>query len=208
MKRYILKVELDQVTPSVWRRFIVPAHISLDRLHDVIQIVMGWHDYHLYEFDIGTKIYTEGPESKDDGLEAGRYTLQELAKRKGRTISYRYDFGDNWTHTVTLEQVIGEDQFVNELSKEEEFKLFRIPLMCMDGQKACPPEDVGGIFGYQEFCEAISNPDHERHKEFADWYESVDFFAKPFEIDRFNKDRVNAELNKYLRWSRGRMRAF
>lgn len=208
MKRYILKIELDQVNPSVWRRFIVPAHISLDRLHDVIQIVMGWFDYHLYEFSIGTKIYTENPKSKEDGLEAAKYLLEELVKRKGRTISYRYDFGDNWTHTVTLEQIIGEDQFVNELSKEEELRLFRVPLMCMDGQRSCPPEDVGGIFGYQEFCEAIKTPAHERHKELIDWYEHVDFFPKPFDIDRFDKDQVNAELNKYLRWSRGRIRAF
>ena len=208
MKRYILKVELDQISPSVWRRFIVPAHISLDRLHDVLQIVMGWHDYHLYEFGIGTKVYTEGPESKEDGLEAGKYTLEELVKRKGRTISYRYDFGDDWTHTITLEQIVGKEQFVSELSKEEELKLFRIPLMCMEGQGACPPEDVGGIFGYQEFCEAIKNPGHARHKEFSDWYEHIDFFTKPFDMSRFNKDQINVELNKYLRWSRERMRFF
>lgn len=208
MKRYILKIELDQVNPSVWRRFIVPAHISLDRLHDVIQIVMGWFDYHLYEFRIGTKIYTENPETKEDGLEAAKFLLEELVKRRGTTISYRYDFGDNGTHTVTLEQIVGEDQFVSELNKEEELRLFRVPLMCMDGQKSCPPEDVGGIFGYQEFCEAIKNPAHDRHKELTDWYEHVDFFPKPFDIDRFEKDHVNAELNKYLRWSRGRIRAF
>jgi hypothetical protein len=78
----------------------------------------------------------------------------------------------------------------------------------MDGQRACPPEDVGGIFGYQEFCEAIKNPGHDRHKELTDWYGHVDFFAKPFDIDRFDKDQVNAELNKYLRWSRERIRVF
>lgn len=208
MKRYILKVELDQVTPSVWRKFIVPAHISLDRLHDVLQIVMGWFDYHLYEFVIGTKVYTEAPESKEDGLEAGKYALEELVKRKGRTISYSYDFGDNWTHTIKLEQIIQEDQFVSELCEEERLRLLQVPLMCMEGQGACPPEDVGGIFGYEEFCEAISNPDHARHKECTDWYEDVYFFAQPFDRDRFDKDQVNVELNKYLRWSRGRIRPF
>lgn len=204
MKRYILRVELDHVSPNVWRRIIVPAHISLDRLHDVIQIAMGWFDYHLYEFGIGTKIYTEAPESKEDGLEAARYTLEELVKKKGRTFSYRYDFGDNWVHIITLEQMIGEGQFVSELSKEEELRLFRVPLMCMDGARSCPPEDVGGIFGYQEFCEAVINPKHDRHKELGEWYDSIAFFKRPFDAEYFDKDYVNFELNKYLRWSRSR----
>ena len=208
MKRYILKVELDHVSLPVWRRIIVPAHTSLDRLHDMIQIVMGWFDSHLYEFSIGTKMYTEEPESREDGLEATKYTLEELVKRKNRTFSYRYDFGDNWIHIITLEQIVGEDQFVSELSKEEELRLFRVPLMCMDGAGTCPPEDVGGVYGYQEFCEAIANPKHARHKEMTDWYNSIDFFKKPFDAEFFDKDSVNAELSKYLRWSRTRRRFF
>ncbi len=208
MKRYILKVELDRVSLPVWRRIIVPAHISLDRLHDVLQIVLGWFDYHLYEFGIGTKTYTEAPESKDDGLDAAKYTLEELVKKKGKTFAYRYDFGDNWVHIITLEQIVGEDQFVSELSKEEELGLVRIPLMCMDGARACPPEDIGGAFGYQEFCEAITNSKHHRHKELAGWYDSITFFKKPFDAEFFDKGVVNAELGKYLRWSRTRRRFF
>ena len=72
---YLLKILLLDIEPSIWRRFVVPASITLDRLHDVIQIVMGWTDSHLHEFTIGNKRYTEYPQSKEDGLECGRYRL-------------------------------------------------------------------------------------------------------------------------------------
>ena len=72
---YLLKIRLLEIEPEIWRRFVVPADITLDRLHDVIQIVMGWTDSHLHEFTIGKKRYTEYPESKEDGLECGRYRL-------------------------------------------------------------------------------------------------------------------------------------
>jgi hypothetical protein len=95
---YLLKIQLLDIEPSIWRRFVVPASITLDRLHDVIQIVMVWTDSHLHEFTIGNKRYTEYPQSKEDGLVCGRYRLGDLIKQKGRTFSYLYDFGDGWEH--------------------------------------------------------------------------------------------------------------
>jgi hypothetical protein len=85
---YLLKIRLLEIEPEIWRRFVVPAGITLDRLHDIIQIVMGWTDSHLHEFTIGKKRYTEYPESKEDGLECGRYRLGDLIKQKGRTFNY------------------------------------------------------------------------------------------------------------------------
>ena len=92
---YLLKIQLLDIEPVIWRRFAVPASITLDRLHDIIQIVMGWTDSHLHEFTIGNKRYTEYPESKGDGLVCGRYRLGDLIKQKGRTFRYLYDFGDS-----------------------------------------------------------------------------------------------------------------
>ena len=101
---YLMKIQLLDIEPVIWRRFVVPANITLDRLHDVIQIVMGWTDSHLHEFTIGNKRYTEYPESKEDGLVCGRYRLGDLIKQKGRTFSYLYDFGDSWEHELALEE--------------------------------------------------------------------------------------------------------
>jgi len=95
---YLLKIQLLDIEPAIWRRFVVPASI------DVIQIVMGWTDSHLHEFTIGNKRYTEYPESKEDGLVCGRYRLGDLIKQKGRTFSYLYDFGDSWEHEIVLEE--------------------------------------------------------------------------------------------------------
>ena len=92
---YQLKIQLLDIEPAIWRRFVVPANITLDRLHDVIQVVMGWTDSHLHEFTIGNKRYTEYPESKEDGLVCGRYRLGDLIKQKGRIFHYLYDFNNN-----------------------------------------------------------------------------------------------------------------
>lgn len=73
---------------------------------------------------------------------------------------------------------------------------------------ACPPEDVGGVYGYEEFCEAMTNPTHDNHKKFTDCYNSIAFFKKPFDPEFFDKNSVNDELNKYLRWSRSRQQPF
>jgi hypothetical protein len=83
---YQLNIRLLDIEPAIWRRFVVPADITLDRLHDVIQIVMGWDDSHLHEFTIGKKRYTEFPESEEEGLESGQYRLGDLIRQKGPDI--------------------------------------------------------------------------------------------------------------------------
>jgi hypothetical protein len=165
---------------------VVPASITLDRLHDVIQIVMGWIDSHLHEFTIGNKRYTEYPESKEDGLVCGRYRIGDLIKQKGRTFSYLYDFGDSWEHELVLE----ESRYFNPDMRTE--------LACLDGERACPPEDVGGIPGYFEFCNALKDPSHEEHESFMEWS------GGDFDSELFDSESVNWELMKYRRWSRDR----
>ncbi len=183
---YLLKIRLLDIEPEIWRRFVIPASITLDRLHDVIQIVMGWTDTHIHEFTIGKKRYTEYPESEEDGLVCGRYRLGDLIKQKGRTFSYLYDFGDEWEHELTIE----ESRYFNpELRTEIE---------CLDGAGACPPEDVGGVPGYYEFCKALKDPDHEEHETLVEWA------GGDYDSERFDSDEANWGLMMYLRWSRDR----
>jgi hypothetical protein len=183
---YLLKIQLLGVEPAVWRRFVVPSSITLDRLHDIVQIVMGWTDSHLHEFTIGKKRYTEYPESKEDGLVCGRYRLGDLIKQKGRTFRYLYDFGDSWEHELVLE----ESRYFN--------PGLRTKLACFEGERACPPEDVGGIPGYFEFCNALKDPGHGEHESYMEWS------GGDFDSEQFDSESVNWELMKYLRWSRDR----
>lgn len=183
---YLLKIQLLDIEPAILRRFVVPASITLDRLHDVIQIVMGWTDSHLHEFTIGDKRYTEYPESKEEGLACGRYRLGDLIKQKGRTFHYLYDFGDGWEHELVLEE--------SRYSHPE----LRTELACLDGQRSCPPEDVGGVPGYFEFLNALKDPNHEEHESYTEWS------GGNFDSERFDPESINWELMKYLRWSRDR----
>ncbi|MEA2109826.1 MAG: plasmid pRiA4b ORF-3 family protein [Pseudomonadota bacterium] len=183
---YLLKIQLLDIELVIWRRFAVPASITLDRLHDVIQIVMGWTDSHLREFTIGNKRYTEYPESKEDGLVCGRYRLGDLIKQKGRTFRYLYDFGDSWDHELVLE----ENRYFNPEPRTE--------LACLEGERACPPEDVGGVPGYFEFCNALNDPSHEEHESYMEWS------GGDYDSERFDSESINWELIKYLRWSRDR----
>jgi len=187
---HLLKIHLLDIEPAVWRRFVVPASITLDRLHDVIQIVMGWTDSHLHEFTIGNKRYTEYPESKEDGLACGRYRLGDLIKQKGRIFRYLYDFGDSWEHELVLE----ESRYFNPEMRTE--------LVCLEGERGCPPEDVGGVPGYFEFLNVLKDPNHEEHESYTEWS------GGNYDSERFDPESINWELMKYLRWSRDRYQSW
>jgi hypothetical protein len=191
-RMYLLTIRLYGIELDIWRRFVVPGDITLDRLHDVIQIVMGWQDYHLHTFTIGKKRYTENPESKEDGAREDRYRLVDLIKQKGRTFAYEYDFGDDWRHTITIE----DSRYSN--------PGLQAPLACLDGAGACPPEDVGGVPGYHEFLKALKDPRHAEHENYKEWISGHPCYHGNYDSERFDIDAVNDELLKYLRWSRYR----
>ncbi|MBL8891434.1 MAG: plasmid pRiA4b ORF-3 family protein [Planctomycetaceae bacterium] len=172
---YQFKVTLFGVEPAVWRRIqIWPC--SLDKLHEYIQTAMGWTNSHLYRFEINGQHYGD-PELLDDGFgdfDYGDSTKTALAKILPRTgehfrFNYEYDFGDGWVHEVLFE---GCPKF-NPKAK--------YPL-CLEGARACPPEDCGGIGGYEDFLEAIGNPKHGDHKRMRQWiggrFDSAAFDAK------------------------------
>jgi Plasmid pRiA4b ORF-3-like protein len=190
---YQLKIELAWIEPTIWRRFIVPEDITLDRLHDVIQIVMSWMESHLHEFNIGGKRYTENPESPEDNLEESPVRLNDVITKAGMEFSYVYDFGDDWMHKITVEKIMKtQPKNVNQI------------IWCIEGKRNCPPEDVGGPHGYEMFCKAIKYKKHPEHESYKRWYSETEWYPEEFDPESFNQNNVNLELSKYLRWSRPR----
>ena len=154
-----LKITLDDVKPAVLRRIEVPFNIRLDRLHLAIQAAMGWTNTHLYEIrarDVGWGIpdrdWGDGP------LDARKANLGDVLEDVGtKTLRYLYDFGDGWEHTIKVERLIDPEPGA-------------LYPRLIEASGRCPPEDIGGPWGYAEFLEAIGNPKHERHDEFKEWF--------------------------------------
>ncbi len=179
---YQLKISLQGAKPPIWRRAQVPGSITLDELHEVIQHCMGWMDYHLHQFQIGDFLY--GPELDDswDSIPTRReetYTLHRLADSLAPAFYYTYDFGDDWRHRIVVEKTL----------PASDGKPYPV---LVKGKRACPPEDVGGIWGYQQFLETYQDPDHEEYAAMREW-------AGPdFDPEQFSKEEIE-EINLGLR---------
>jgi hypothetical protein len=155
-----LKITLDHVKPAVLRRLEIPFDIRLDRLHLTIQAAMGWTNSHLYEIRAGdVRWSTPYPDADWAGefLDARKARLGDVLEDVGvKTLRYLYDFGDGWEHTIKIERLI-----------DPEPGALYPRLVLANGR--CPPEDVGGPWGYAELLEAIHDPKHERHSDLSDW---------------------------------------
>jgi len=180
---YQLKISLLYSKPSIWRRVLVPATMKLSRLHEVIQLSMGWTDTHLHQFLIGNNFYGPPDQDNDWGeektLNEKKFKLCDLEAAIGKRCMYDYDFGDNWQHKIKLEKVVPAEE-----------KPPAHPVL-LAGKRACPPEDIGGIPGYEDFLEAIGDPAHEAHEEMLEWYGGDDFDA-----DFLDMKEINRLLNK------------
>ncbi|WAW10383.1 plasmid pRiA4b ORF-3 family protein [Oxalobacter vibrioformis] len=176
------KIELNEITPAIWRRFFVPADLTLETLHTIIQIVMGWENYHLYEFVISGKCYIPESENTKD-LEPSHHQLISLDLKKGQSFSYVYDFGDNWRHTITLE---------NDTYKPDR-RTTRL-IKCLEGAEACPPEDCGGPLGYMDFYEAMIAPKNKHHFEVREWH--LEQVGISFDGNKFDQKQINRQLQK------------
>lgn len=152
-----LKISLDQVEPTVMRRVVVPFRIRLSRLHEVLQAAMGWTNRHLYEFRMGDVGFGLPEEEWGDGpIDVRRVSLLSAVQDTGaKSFKYLYDFGDGWTHSIKTERTfpaIGMER-----------------PMLLEAAGRCPPEDIGGPWGYQQFREALADPAHQRHTERFEW---------------------------------------
>lgn len=170
---YRLKVILRGSRPSIWRRVEIDADVTLFRLHEVLQVVMGWTDSHLHQFRRGSTYYGQSdPEFGMHRENERRIRLREVLRKPKDRMIYEYDFGDGWEHDILLEAsdaVPGGPP----------------PVRVLAGKGACPPEDVGGVGGYDRFLEAIRDPKHPEHREMLEWGGRFDPDA--FEIDEINK---------------------
>ena len=174
-----LHVELEEIEPPVWRRIDVPGDITLRRLHDVLQLVMGWQDSHLHCFEIHGVRYGFGDNEYDeDEREDDRVLLCDVAHHAGEEFRYEYDYGDDWQHRIVVEQI------------RRDVPPVAVPRL-LDGARACPPEDCGGVYGYYELLEAIADPDHEEHDALLEW---VGGRYDPEEYDVAAHDRALALL--------------
>lgn len=176
---YELKVTLDDVRPPVWRTFRIPASASLFDLHCVLQVVMGWGNGHLHEFTQGKKRYMlpdpDGMAEDMGALDEEDFVVADLLRRPMQKLTYGYDFGDGWEHTVTLVATHqdGED------------------LACLAGSGTCPPEDCGGPVGYAHFLDVIADKRHPEHRDMKEWIgDLIEDYRDPTvcPIDRINDD--------------------
>ena len=170
---YQIKVTLKGSKPPVWRRFNIVSDVSLQDLHWVLQAVLGWEDYHLHEFRAAKKFFGEvTPDSDEYTIEESEVALSSVLTRVKQKLTYIYDFGDDWQHEIVLEKKVPYAPGA--------------PLVkCLAGERACPPEDCGGLWGFDHYLEAISDPNHPDHNEMLDWLEDYDPDA--FDLDEINR---------------------
>ena len=176
---YQIKISLIGAKPPVWRTVLVPSDLDLGAFHDVIQVAMGWTDSHLHQFMDDKKSY--GIPDDDFELEMEdetKYKLSQLLKKEKDTITYEYDFGDSWEHKILLEKILPDD------GKS-------VLPVCIKGKRACPPEDCGGIWGYEDLLEAISNPNHPEHEDMLEW------LGEEFDPEEFDLEEINDDLTEY-----------
>ena len=177
MKNYRLRITLEDIQPPIWREVIVPGAITLAKLHSVIQITMGWGNYHIYLFEARGCRYGEGvaewSEYDQRVVNAKHTLLQDVAPRKGAAFLYTYDMGDGWNHQVRVEEIT-------------EGKADKV--RCLAGARSCPPEDCGGPIGYEELLEIIFDPKHPEHGERKEW------LGEGFSPEAFDLQAVNRRL--------------
>lgn len=170
---YQLKISLTFSDPLIWRRFRVPSTMTLAGLHRVIQTCMGWQDAHLHQFLVGKIFYDQPVPGKRKEYDESKFQLHELEEGMHFLFTYIYDTGDGWEHEIELEEVIPPGQ--------GECK----PVL-LEGSGACPPEDVGGIPGYERFLNALKDPGHKEHREMVNWYGGEDFDPDFLDIQLIN----------------------
>lgn len=171
---YQLKVTLRDSKPPIWRRIQVPATISLYKLHHILQVAMGWTDSHLHQFIVGNTYYgVPDPEWDLDVKNEQRVKLNQIAPQEQAKFTYEYDFGDSWLHEIVVEKIM----------PPEEGQHYPV---CIKGRRACPPEDCGGIWGYDSFVEAIRDPSHPEHDEMLEWV-GGEFAPEAFDLEAVNQ---------------------
>jgi hypothetical protein len=173
-----LRIQLRNIQPEIWRRLLVPAEVPLGVLHEAIQVAFGWHNSHLHDFLIGNVRFGMAD------VEEEIFCVDEIAApvgavaNVGTTFLYRYDFGDDWEHDVTVERVsVDESEGIQ----------------CTGGARSCPPEDCGGPSGYGNLLGILADPSHPEHRESKTWA------GRRFDPEKFDMPAVNRKLGSLSR---------
>lgn len=193
-KPIALRIELQEVTPLVWRRVLVSNQWTLASLHGYLQWIMGWTDSHAHEFQVGEAVVAPDwwiNEVRHDA-DTGRYrderriSVAAVASELGTRgeFEYRYDMGDGWRHRIVIEP----------LPTLVESSDLMLPV-CLAGENACPPEDIGGPPGYELLLEILGNPRHEQYADMVRWVGGV-FDPKGFDLNRLNRDYKGAKKRR------------
>ncbi len=186
MKKVLqLKIQITGIVkPPVWRRIVISDDLSFLQLHEVIQAAFGWESYHLFQFSekaFGRGVTIKLPdeydvEFDDEIMDAEITPLSFVLNKKGRVYTYVYDFGDSWEHKITVEEIISDS-----------VDLFK----CIAGKGKCPPEDCGGIYGYENMKAILADKADPEHKEMLEWLgldEGSDWDPKEFSLHEANED--------------------
>ena len=184
---YHLEVVLNHVKPQVRRRLQVPGNANLGWFHAVIQVAFGWTNSHLHQFRDGERVISDPAFELDEFedsppvLDERKVTLMQVAPRRLDELLYEYDFGDSWEHTVMVAKILDPDAAAAKVA------------LCLDGARACPPDDCGGVWGYEDLLKIIRNPRHKEHKTMLEW------LGRPFDPEAFDLNKANVFLRK-LKW--------
>jgi len=185
---YQIKISIMYIKPTIWRRLRIPGKITFSQLHQIIQAAFGWLDYHLYKFQMGNTILTV----PDDFYAPGELYGEEIEELDSEKVligqffdshdrcEYEYDFGDSWFHEIIIEKRL-KDNNKNKIPE------------CLGGARARPPEDVGGIGGYEDFIHTIGDRDNPQRKEMLAWAEK-DTRGYIYDPDYFNINEANRKL--------------
>lgn len=178
---YQFKVVLSEVVPRIWRTIQVPATYSFWDLHVALQDAMGWRDCHLHLFRVADPVSgravqigipDDDPFEGDEPVLPGwEFPIAPYFPRPGVVGRYDYDFGDGWEHTLTLEAIVQRQRHT------------KYPI-CLSGARACPPEDCGGVGGYEGVLAVIRDPDHEEYESTLEW------LGAEFDPERFDAKGV------------------
>ena len=172
---YQLRLTLQETEPPIWRRVLVPADVTLAGLHRVIQATMGWEDQHLWRFQIGDAEYSDAPvEGWGEPMREASVRLHEVAG-PGDVLLYEYDLGDSWEHRIQVEAVRPREPG-------------RVYPVCTTAERACPPENCGGVPGYEDLLEVLADPNDPEHESLREW------LGGPFDPQTVSVDEVNRRL--------------
>lgn len=177
---YQFHVSLKDIKPTIWRRFQIDGAATFEQFHKTLQIVMGWEDYHLYAFIVGDKsISIPDPDfpRQTQELNVKKERLDKHLYLVGQKAEYLYDFGDGWEHDLILEKIL----------PEAEGQTYPI---CVDGERRCPPEDSGGVPGYDHILEVWKDSHHPEHEDIVSW------LMPGFNPEHFTLGHVNSNLRK------------